>query len=1085
MKESLNIKEQLGQYRRKFHQLELYRGLLIAFGIGLVSLTILALSEYFFYMTSTAKVVLLLVWLSVVGFFTWTLVLRPLLSVISGYKALTDREIAIRIGNGNPAIEDKILNFLELMGSDAIPPGYLERIIEQKTADLKNKDLFTSLNKEGVVRAAWIAGIPTALIMTYSAFDSQSMLEGSSRLFDYKTAYQPKAPFEFVTDGSWTVEKGRSITIEVLIEGESIPDRVFLVENDERIPMKALGNDVYEWSFDRVTNSTDIYFEALGFRSADYSITVKDVPSLQDFDVTIIPPSYTQRQPFEYTGSRDALIPEGSKVIWQMKWMSADEVALEFTEPEPASKEEGVWTFDKTIFESESYRVLGRNQNGTEFKTGSYVLNVLKDVRPSLTASWAQDSITGVVYINGRATDDYGVQSVFVTLQTKSGEEIRKEVEGNYLNFNLLLSSDPNVVSFTITAIDNDAIHGGKSVVLGPYKIQELNREQRLEELNSQSEQRVRNLEEFRRQQEDAEEMRERMNQRMIDGSSEWQRNQLRQQMLDQQQQLREQWKEMKESFERQNQERMLNDIENEELMEKRQQLQELLDSMNTDKLDELLEELEEEGENMNEDNLRDWMRRIEQQNERIEMDAERMEELMKRLNFEQNLDQFLRELEDLQQRQEELAKQDDDTQEQQEQLNEEFEELMNEMDSLQQENENLDRPMPMEFPKEKGQEAQESMEKSSDELGESKPEDANEQQQNSSQSMQEMMQEMSQSIMSMQAEMHIENLENLRRILTNLIHLSEEQEVLLDEEAAGQSAPDGVVVTWMKEQQDLLKGFDIVEDSLMALAGRVPQVEAAVTEWLTMARSEMEQANGEMSEREMPQANASMRESMLALNELALMIDLTMDQIQQMLSGSMPGNQSCEKPGGSKPSMSNMRARQQALSEMMKQMGQSPGSGEGQGREGEGSPEGDSRGEGEGNGRGTSQRLVEMMSRQAQIRQMLEESGSTGNNGKSELDELLEENERDIVRRNFDTEFWERQKEIEIKMLELEDAERLQEQDDQRQSETGDRYQELREQYLEEFLKQNRNTREEIRFDTPLLTPYYRDRSSAYLRTQ
>lgn len=1085
MEKSSGLKEQLGRYRTRYHRLALWRGLLIWLGILIVSLSVLALGEYFFYFSTGIKTTLLILWIGTVSFFTWVHVLQHSFALLFNFRALSDRQIAVKIGSEDSTVEDKIVNYLELMNSQSIAPEYLNQLIEQKTKELSNVDFFSSLDTSRLKRAGWVVGIPTILLMTYAAFDAQTIVEGSNRFFNVRTAYSPKAPFEFVVENDWEVEKGKSLTLRVSVKGSTVPESMNTKIGDDVIPMrKAKGH--FEWTIERTYSNQEVYFEAMGFLSERYELSVKDVPALIDLNVAVFPPAYTGRDEFEFNGSQDALIPEGSEVVWMMRWSATDSVSFSFKdEVISANRREQVWQIEKRINEQQQYQVQGLNTNGTKFKTGLYTLNILKDTRPSLEMDWAQDSVTGFLYLKGNASDDYRVSNVYVTLFTDGGEEVRRNVNGSFTNFNFVLTDHQNWSSFSVTAVDNDALHGGKSTTVGPFRISVLDVDQRREELNQRDRETVENIERFQQRQQEAQEMRERLNQRMIEGSNQWQMNQMRQQMQQQQEQLMNQWNEMKRELERQNQERILNDGEENELTEKREQLQELLENMDTEKLDELLKELEEEGENMNEDNLRDWMRRVERENQRMEMDADRLEELMKRLNFEQNLNDFLEKLDDLQSRQQDLAESDTDTKDDQDALNEEFNDLMEEMEQLIEENQNLDSPMPIDMPEDLGEQTEQSMQESSNELekseqnnSESSPQSANDKQQKSSQSMSQMMESMSSSIMSMQMEMHIENRENLRRILTNLVHLSEDQETLLLEEGEAQNSPDALVVAWMRDQQDMRKAFEVVDDSLMAIAKRVPEMNAVVTKWIVQVREEMDRSNATMSERQMPQANSSMRESMLALNELANLIDITMDQIQAQMAAAMPGNQACEKPGGQKPSMSNMRARQQQLSQQMQQMGQNPGNqeGEGQGENGEG------RGEGQGQ-RGDAQQIVQMMSRQAQIRKMLEERGSTGNNGNKSLEDLLEENERDLARRNFDTEFFERQKEIEVRMLELEEAERLQEQDDQRESETGSRYQELREDYLEEFLRIQRNRREEIRFETPLLTPYYRERSSAYLR--
>ncbi len=1081
------IRRQIENYRRRFHGLELARGSILFIGGLVVSTFVFVLIEYFSYLSIVAKTLLFTLWLLSNGALLFLYVLRPILAMWMGYRAISDREIAVRVGQDNGAVEDKLINYLELESSRVVSPDYLKTLLEQKNAELKQENLLQSLDFRILKRVTIFTSIPLSMVLITAAFNGGLVTEGSERFFDYQTAYQPKAPFEFVSDQGWLVRQGEPLQIDLSFSGDKLPSDAFIWIDDEKLPMQRNASGAFHWKITRLSKAANIQFEAMGFRSGNYKADVLAVPALNSFVMDVMPPAYTGIAPFRTEGAGDGIVPEGSKVSWSTGWENVDSVIIDDTEGYTiATKAASSWLADEVVRKNKQYRIEGRNLNGTVFRTGEYSIDIIPDRHPVIQGDWRLDSVTGTVYASGQVSDDYGIRSIQLNVYKEEGLRARQVITRDANSWSTVFEPLEGDISFEVEVRDNDGINGSKSSRFGPFKLVVPSASDRAEALSERDRDRVEDIREFREKQEESKQLRETLEQRLVEGANEWRQNQMKRQLQEQQQELMERWNEMVESLKQQNEERIVNDPENSENAEKREELERLLEEMDTDKLEELIKEMEEDGEDMNEDNLRDWMKRVQYENERMQMDAERMEELMKRLNFEQNVDQALQELEQMQQEQQDLSERSDDTQSEQEELNERFEDWMNNLDALEQENQELKSPMSFDSPKEQGEETSESMQESSDELQEGDPSGANEQQERSSESMQKMMEQMSSSVMSMQMEMHVENLANLRRILTNLVHLSVDQEALLSNDM-GEQPSDPVVVDWMKRQQDLRKAYEIVEDSLSTLIERVPQVEATVTEWMIMVKQNMERSNATMSERQMPQANSSMRESMLALNELALMMDVTMDQIQQQMSGMMQGDQTCQNPGGSKPSMSNMRKMQQQLSQQMQQMGQQPGSGEGEGQS-EGESEGESEGKngqsgegGQGSDGGMSREIVEMMSRQNEIREMLK--GSAGENGNGDLEELLKENERDLANRNFDSDFWERQREIEVKMLELEEAERLQEQDDQRESQTGDRYQELREQYQEEFLRKARERREEIRYETPLLTPYYRERTSPYLR--
>lgn len=1072
-----SIREQINRYRFLHHRLELFRGAFSLIALVVLTLSVFAGVEYFFYLSADIKSGLVIFWavVNIGAFVQW--VIRPLLAMYFSVGAISDRKVAVLMGKGDTRIEDKMINFLELEGNQTVDQTYLEALVGQKTRELKNYNLMAGLNPRQVTRAAWIATVPTVLVLIYSAFDSGLFLEGSRRFLDYRTAYVPQAPFEFEADFKGVVEKGQSVDILLSLKGDQIPSRAYIFINGERIPMRTTETGKFSWRVERAVKDLSIRFEAMDFQSEIFSVRVLPLPSLLDFTLQVIPPAHTGVSEFTTDGSGDMVVPEGSDITWSMSWNDADSIRLvspsgDLSEMSKSSSDS--WILRKRVLNDYHYKIQAHNNQGTDFNSGNYDIRTIDDMHPKVEVDFEVDSLTGVIYLHGVSTDDYGVKRTEVEVVSDSTYRLR--IAGSEIDWSTVLR-DARVKSFTVIVWDNDGVNGSKSSKAGPFDLNLGSHEDREEKLDRREEERIRNMEEFRDRQSESEELQEEMKQQLIDGSSDWRMEQMRRRMERQQEQLLQDWNQMMEDFRQENNERILNDPENESNAERREQLEKLMEEMDQERLKELMEEMKREGENMNEDNLRDWMRRVQNENQRMERDAERLEELMKRLSFEQEVEESMQRLEELQQRQQELSERNDDTRAEQDSLNAEFSEWRDNLDSLEQKNNELKQPTSFETPKDQAEETESSMQESSDQLQQNNQDGANQKQQESSESMSDMLQKMSSSVMQMQMDMHVENLANLRRILTNLIHLSEDQEDLSGEVLEMQSS-DRVVVGWMKRQQDLQEGFVVVDDSLTALIARVPMIEAHVTKWLVSAKENMEAGNDELSERLLPRASSDMRESMMALNELSLMLDQTMDQIQQQMSAMMKGNQTCQKPGGGKPSMANMRMQQQQLNQQMQGMGMKPGDQQ------PGSPNGTPRGEGK-DGQGMSaQELVQMMSRQAEIRQMLEDmEGSTGNNGNQQLQEMLEENERDIANRNFDTEFFERQKEIEVKMLELEEAERQQEQDDERRSRTGDRYQELRESREEEFLRKQRQSREQLRFEAPALTPYYRQRASSYLR--
>ena len=138
----------------------------------------------------------------------------------------------------------------------------------------------------------------------------------------------------------------------------------------------------------------------------------------------------------------------------------------------------------------------------------------------------------------------------------------------------------------------------------------------------------------------------------------------------------------------------------------------------------------------------------------------------------------------------------------------------------------------------------------------------------------------------------------------------------------------------------------------------------------------------------------------------------------------------------------------------------------------------------GEGQGKNGSQGLSRMIGRQEMIRMRLEEMRQ-GENGEKdakllkEIEDLMKKNEEDIAKGNFDAEFFNRQREIESKLLESEKAELEREKDEERESNTSlDEYEIRRINELNRYLKNKGIDTEKFKIERIDLSPFYLEKS-------
>jgi hypothetical protein len=321
-----------------------------------------------------------------------------------------------------------------------------------------------------------------------------------------------------------------------------------------------------------------------------------------------------------------------------------------------------------------------------------------------------------------------------------------------------------------------------------------------------------------------------------------------------------------------------------------------------------------------------------------------------------------------------------------------------------------------------------------------------------------------------------------LRQILENLIQLSFDQEALMAKlKNTPTTSPEFPSVA--REQNKLKDNAAVIEDSLMALSKRNPKVSAKINQEITRINNNMEKAIGHLAERQSPDAQNRQQQTMTSVNNLALMLDESLQQMMQQMNqqNKMQGQGSCNKPGGKgspKPSMAQLRQMQQGLNKQMQSMMEGQQKGQGQkGKNGQ-----------SGNGtEGMSKELAKMAAQQEMIRNMLRESMSgqdknkPGNKPGGNLESKMEETETDLVNKRITAETLKRQQEILNKLLDYEKAEKEREMDNKRKSEEAKNQQISNPDAFLEYNRLKLKEAELLKTVPAGLSPFYKSKVNEY----
>lgn len=363
---------------------------------------------------------------------------------------------------------------------------------------------------------------------------------------------------------------------------------------------------------------------------------------------------------------------------------------------------------------------------------------------------------------------------------------------------------------------------------------------------------------------------------------------------------------------------------------------------------------------------------------------------------------------------------------------------------------------------------------------------------------MKEAAKKMKESLESEKEKRLAEDYQKIRELLEHLVESSFNQEEVFTELSTLRDY-NPRYLELNRKQMAIKEDCALMEDSLRELAKRQPMVSTFITREISRINTNMDYALDHLKDRQLRDAAVKEQFVMTGLNNLAVMLMESMENMQQQMAQKQKssGNKSCNNPKnsgqGQKSSGKKLSEGQKQLGESLKQM-QAKAQQKRQGQKG--GPGGQSEGGsgGQDGKRELNKEFAKMALMQESLRRQLEEMRKSleqqGPEGKAAAKELqktadmMEQQERDLVNKQITPEMIQRHKEIETRMLEHEKASRNQQQEEKREANEPGNYVPPLPPSLQEYMKQKQQERELLRQTPPELNPYYREKSKEYLRT-
>jgi len=810
-----------------------------------------------------------------------------------------------------------------------------------------------------------------------------------------------------------------------------------------------------DYTYEAIVHA-DYFWEAWeNVSSSPDTIFVTDRPNFESFNITVIPPKYSKLKPSAQAGNIAVVEGlKGSTVHVELKSNRKLDRAFLSINDEPTNLE----THNRfasgsfTMLEEGEFTVNLVDERGiTNRDPVPFSLELIPDHDPSLTvlkpSPMTELGSDQSIPIQLEIEDDYGFSDLQVAYEVRRPSYLQTDP---YVAMFTLHDLNPDTtfqlistlwdlsdlflmpedeVHFHFELTDNDNISGPKRTVSSTF----IARVPSLADLYETAEQTENEfMENMTTGMDEFSELKEEFEALELEALKakelSWEQQQAVKQTLEKAKQELSNLEKIAEAIESVTEQAEKHELFSPDLLNKFNELSDLLKNIIPDELLQNMDDLQEALENMDMKQLQDAMENLANNMEQIEQDLDRYLDIFKRIQAEQKMDELQTRLEQLLEQQQSLTQEISQTNEQTDQSTlarleqeekrnlDEFNNLLSAMEDAAelvepyseqtaQDLEDMSESDLAEF-------TQQSMEMTMDQLSQGEPQQARSSSQQSTENMENMLQQLMQMKQQFQQQTVAEMTEKFQALMQDLLYMSSQEEQLRQEVKTTTRTSPRLRDLAMRQQvlQDQLQS---ITNQMMELSKETFAITPEIGRAVGKANAGMQSAKDQLTNRNVTQAGKDQGSAMEGLNEAALGLFNSMQNMQS--SGSASGMEQFMQM------MQQMAGQQQGINQQGMQLGM-------------------------GQMAAAQQQLMQQMLQEQQgvrksLEQLMNEMRHSGQKGlgnlagvKKDMDEVI----KDLQRRRFTRKTKERQQRILSRMLDSQTSMTQRGFKDERKSNTG-----------------------------------------------
>lgn len=1062
------LQEKIRQFVKKYYQNELYKGMVFFVLIVLSAFIAFSLFEYFSYSNTTVRSILFYGFIALFAANLVFYILFPLFKIFGLGKQLTNEEIASIIGKHFHQIDDKLLNLFELQkqmdAGDYKSYDLLSAAIDSKIETFKPFSFVQAVPVKKTLKfARWVL-IPVVLFLLLFSIKSEIFTESTKRIVHHQTVYEKPAPYSFeVTNSKMTAFQHDDFTVNVKVVGDETPDEVYIKYQNRSFKCVKNSNTEFSYTFSNIQKNTDFQFITDEVESSVHTVTVLPKPVTLGFEMHLHYPGYLNKPDEVVENVGNVTVPEGTGIEWVFFTKNSDNLLFIVNDvPKELTSDNDKYTIYVNARNSFTYSILNKNAYFTSKDTLTDDITVIKDMYPEIYVQSQQDSsYQERYYFKGNIKDDYGfsnLQFVYTRYDAdgkavESNKKVNIPIQNSVTIQDFYYYFDPNTfdlkpgekIDYYFQVADNDGVNGHKTSKsnVSTYRVrtlEEINKD--IDKAEQQTKSDYTNLIE-----ESAELMKniDKMQKQLLQQNDlSWQDKKKLEQLMQQYQELQQQINELKkEEQNKQNLESQYKDI-NEDILKKQAELQKRMDQILSDEMKQMMEKMQQMMQNMKKDDVQQQMQKMKTNAEDINKSLDQQLQLYKQLEMEKKVNEAVDKLHQLSEQLQKNAKNTENRnidknslQQQQQKIQQQYNQIKKDLQDIQQLNKQLEEPVNFKNTEELQKNIDQQLQQSQQNLEKNNRSKSSDNQKQAADDMDKLADQLSQDFNEDELEKVSEDIETVRQILDNLVKISFTQEDILSKSKTLKNASP-IVSEVMTKQFRVKSDMKIIEDSLNALARRQMAVKPFIQKEVTKIQEYLETAQNRMNNRQFVNAASSQQFVLTSMNNLALMLKESMNEMQKKKSeckgkcNKSGGGGSCSKPGDNKKSKkTSARELQQQLNRQMEALKRSMDQ----------QQQGQKQGQ-QGQQQQMSESFARMAAQQEAIRKMLEDYNNAQKSengvGDKTLEQLIEEmkkTEKELVNRTITQQTINRQQQITTRLLQSERADMQREKQEERKS--------------------------------------------------